>query len=828
MLIPSMRASTAAGTIQRLQREIPAATSLSIVSERPLDPLTLSAEQQQAMVAANQTLGALHHSKSHGTFITPALNDGSQIFVDFSDARLVTISLMKAGKASELATIPRSKLAWEDISALPEHIRLINEWKAWADEPGSSRQNRAKALACMVECLFSGGKELRMRGMKLTSLPANLPLGLTLLDVSNNNLSVLPELPETLSSLLVGANQLTSLPPLPVDLTELDAGHNQIRALTFLPVGLTSLKVNNNNIVMVDKVPVGLVKLDVSHNQLAVMPTLPHHLKELYADNNKLVRLTDLPADLLVLNVSNNQLTWVSELPGSLIEFKCNNNKLRELREIPYGLKELHLENNHLAILPPLPMTLTSLNASRNKLQMLPALPAGLISMAVASNLLRVLPALPDAMAHLIANHNPLSRLPKLPDTLQLLDVNYCDLTELPVLPPGLKRLDVANNRLVMLPGLPDHLKTLFVGNNSLRVMLRLPAELNELSISTNQVRYLPESHFRLPISFDDNPEKWPPFSMITRWFAPQARPDIIRQWKPLLQETNGAAFVLLLTRLHEDIPPVLDAGVGVHISEWLNELTTSRGLRINSFNMALEASSFCNERVTLGWNAMQPLRLFRQAALSPEGLKPQKFLILARQIFAIERIEALVADVTRGMSEGTNSMAIYMSYLWKLKDRLALPDILAKKMPPTDTIPVSAGEMAFVENAVLTAEEKDFPRWFLDWKYCQEYLQQHMTLQESQALQSRQIAVYKTQLEQLQKNHKPVPGEEGVIKRLELQANSRTNEIIFGPLARAQIYALGRAAPERVMPGRAAFQSMPTTEIGRIAVSGVIRRVGG
>ncbi|WP_433995058.1 NEL-type E3 ubiquitin ligase domain-containing protein, partial [Bradyrhizobium japonicum] len=111
---------------------------------------------------------------------------------------------------------------------------------------------------------------LEVADNSLTSLPANLPAGLEILNASDNRLTSLPDaLPSRLTSLAVSGNQLTDLP---------------------------------------DYLPSGLIELDVSSNQLADLPApLPSTLQSLNLSGN---RLTSLPEDLLEGRVPNLSLSY--------------------------------------------------------------------------------------------------------------------------------------------------------------------------------------------------------------------------------------------------------------------------------------------------------------------------------------------------------------------------------------------------------------------------------------------------------------------------------------------------------------------------------------
>ena len=130
---------------------------------------------------------------------------------------------------------------------------------------------------------------------------------ITELDLSNKNLTELPELPDTLVTLYCGDNQLIELPDLPDTLEYLYC----------------------------------------SKNNLTSLPELPETLKELYCSNNKLTELPELPKSLKILFCSNNNLPY-----NNLDEYKewvKNNQELIKnygwikAHEIFYKMKKYNL-----------------------------------------------------------------------------------------------------------------------------------------------------------------------------------------------------------------------------------------------------------------------------------------------------------------------------------------------------------------------------------------------------------------------------------------------------------------------------------------------------
>lgn len=89
----------------------------------------------------------------------------------------------------------QSTLTWNNNQiAFISNQRLIQQWEEWARnaEPGVG-EVRDIALHRLIDYLERHSDCLDFVGLKLTELPANLPAGLRNLNVSNNQLTYLPE-----------------------------------------------------------------------------------------------------------------------------------------------------------------------------------------------------------------------------------------------------------------------------------------------------------------------------------------------------------------------------------------------------------------------------------------------------------------------------------------------------------------------------------------------------------------------------------------------------------------------------------------------------------
>jgi hypothetical protein len=158
------------------------------------------------------------------------------------------------------------------------------------------------------------------------------------LDVSGNELSLLPELPAKIKSLNVSFNKLSSLPALPESLEFLDCGRNQLTELPEFPAHLTEIDVNGNLLTSLPKLPAGLTKLDCYGNKLTSLPALPDRLNSLSCGENQLEALPPLPPALYSLSFTDNKIAELSGLPDTLAYLMCGSNGLSALPTLPDSL----------------------------------------------------------------------------------------------------------------------------------------------------------------------------------------------------------------------------------------------------------------------------------------------------------------------------------------------------------------------------------------------------------------------------------------------------------------------------------------------------------
>ncbi|ECI0339999.1 E3 ubiquitin--protein ligase, partial [Salmonella enterica subsp. arizonae] len=367
--------------------------------------------------------------------------------------------------------------------------------------------------------------------------------------------------------------------------------------------------------------------LNVGAAGLTTLPDhLPPHITTLIIPDNNLTHLSTLPAGLQELIFAGNQLPSLPALPSGLRELIVVESPLTSLPELPSGLCKLWAFNNQLASLPALPPGLRELSVDGNLLPSLPALPSGLQSLSASHNQMASLPTLPPGLEELSVDDNQLASLPALPLRLQKLSVSHNLLTHLSALPPGLQSLWATNNRLTSLSALPPGLRTLRASNNRLT---RLPESitglsseatvhlegnlLSERTLQTMQNLTSAPGYSGPRIRFDMAGPSVPREARalhlaVADWLMParEGEPDPADRWHTSGQEDNAAAFSLFLDRLRETENFEKDPGFKAQISSWLALLAEDDVLRAKTFAMATEATSSCQDRITLALHQMK------------------------------------------------------------------------------------------------------------------------------------------------------------------------------------------------------------------------------
>ncbi|EIE1486072.1 SPI-2 type III secretion system effector E3 ubiquitin transferase SspH2 [Salmonella enterica] len=554
-------------------------------------------------------------------------------------------------------------------------------WSAWRRAaPAEESRGRAAVVQKMRACLNNGNAVLNVGESGLTTLPDCLPAHITTLVIPDNNLTSLPALPPELRTLEVSGNQLTSLPVLPPGLLELSIFSNPLTHLPALPSGLCKLWIFGNQLTSLPVLPPGLQELSVSDNQLASLPALPSELCKLWAYNNQLTSLPTLPSGLQELSVSDNQLASLPTLPSELYKLWAYNNRLTSLPALPSGLKELIVSGNRLTSLPVLPSELKELMVSGNRLTSLPMLPSGLLSLSVYRNQLT---RLPESLIHLSSETtvnlegNPLSER-----TLQALR----EITSAPGYSGPIIQFDMAG--------------------------ASAPRETRALHLAAAD------------------------------WLVParEGEPAPADRWHMFGQEDNADAFSLFLDRLSETENFIKDAGFKAQISSWLAQLAEDEALRANTFAMATEATSSCEDRVTFFLHQMKNVQLVHNAEKGQYDNDLAALVATGREMFRLGKLEQIAREKVRTLAL-VDEIEVWLAYQNKLKKSLGLTSVTSE-MRFFDVSGVTVTDLQDAELHVKAAEKSEFREWILQWGPLHRVLERKAP-ERVNALREKQISDY-------------------------------------------------------------------------------------
>ncbi|EDE1154920.1 TPA: SPI-2 type III secretion system effector E3 ubiquitin transferase SspH2 [Salmonella enterica subsp. enterica serovar Newport] len=485
----------------------------------------------------------------------------------------------------------------------------------------------------------------------------------------------------------------------------------------------------------------GNAVLNVGESGLTTLPDcLPAHITTLVIPDNNLTSLPALPPELRTLEVSGNQLTSLPVLPPGLLELSIFSNPLTHLPALPSGLCKLWIFGNQLTSLPVLPPGLQELSVSDNQLASLPALPSELCKLWAYNNQLTSLPTLPSGLQELSVSDNQLASLPTLPSELYKLWAYNNRLTSLPMLPSGLLSLSVYRNQLTRLPESLIHLSSETTVN----------LEGNPLSERTLQaLREITSAPgYSGPIiQFDmagaSAPRETRALHLAAAdWLVPAraGEPAPADRWHMFGQEDNADAFSLFLDRLSETENFIKDAGFKAQISSWLAQLAEDEALRANTFAMATEATSSCEDRVTFFLHQMKNVQLVHNAEKGQYDNDLAALVATGREMFRLGKLEQIAREKVRTLAL-VDEIEVWLAYQNKLKKSLGLTSVTAE-MRFFDVSGVTVTDLQDAELQVKAAEKSEFREWILQWGPLHRVLERKAP-ERVNALREKQISDY-------------------------------------------------------------------------------------
>ncbi|EOB1208018.1 NEL-type E3 ubiquitin ligase domain-containing protein [Salmonella enterica subsp. houtenae serovar 43:z4] len=381
------------------------------------------------------------------------------------------------------------------------------------------------------------------------------------------------------------------------------------------------------------------------------------------------------------------------------------------------------------------------LNVGESGLTTLPdCLPAHITTLVIPDNNLTSLPALPSGLKELIVSGNRLTSLPALPSELEELMVSGNRLTRLPVLPSGLRSLSVFGNRLTRLPesitGLSSEATVNLEGNPlSERTLQALQNITNAPGYSGPRIRFdmagasAPREVRALHLAVAD-------------WLTParEGEPVPADRWHMFGQEDNAAAFSLFLDKLSETENFIKDAGFKAQISSWLAHLAEDEELRANTFALATEATSSCEDRITFFLHQMKNVQLVHNAEKGKYDNNLAALVATGREMFRLGKLEQIAREKVRTLAL-VDELEVWLAYQNKLKKSLGLTSVTAE-MRFFDVSGVTVTDLQAAELQVKAAEKSEFREWILQWGPLHSVLERKAP-ERVNALREKQISDY-------------------------------------------------------------------------------------
>ncbi|MGF3847422.1 NEL-type E3 ubiquitin ligase domain-containing protein, partial [Salmonella enterica] len=274
--------------------------------------------------------------------------------------------------------------------------------------------------------------------------------------------------------------------------------------------------------------------------------------------------------------------------------------------------------------------------------------------------------------------NNQLASLPALPSGLQILWAYRNRLTRLPALPPGLRELSVYRNQLTRLPesitGLSSEATVNLEGNPlSERTLQALRDITSAPGYSGPRIRFdmagasAPREVRALHLAVAD-------------WLMParEGEPAPADRWHVFGQEDNAADFSLFLDRLSETENFIKDAGFKAQISSWLVQLAEDDALRANTFALATEATSSCEDRITFFLHQMKNVQLVHNAEKGEYDNNLAVLVATGREMFRLGKLEQIAREKVRTLAF-VDELEVWLAYQNKLRKPLGLTSVTAE-----------------------------------------------------------------------------------------------------------------------------------------------------
>lgn len=371
----------------------------------------------------------------------------------------------------------------------------------------------------------------------------------------------------------------------------------------------------------------------------------------------------------------------------------------------------------------------TLLEISNSPLDSLPLLPPHLKEIVLYKVDLTEFHSFPSESDCISITDTKLTQLPELPAKLTSLSLCDCPITRLPLLPEGLVSLNCIGTLISQLPECPESLIEINALNSKL---ITLPDDLinqigktiyvmdNPLSEETiNRIQNLNGQGSNIYYTDKDTCAAAETNALITHvahWF-PKKQPssDIKKNLARIPLDENTNAFMKFLNRLEKTKYVANEPKSKAQIAQWIKQLSNSRQLQEKTFSLAFDATTTCEDRVVLTWNAMKKAALLQDVEHGNYDNDLPNLIKAAREMFRLEKLETIAREKVSSL-QYVDEIEVYLAYQTKLHQDLQLESV-AKDMFFFGVSGVSEDDLKSATLITKTAENEQFHSWLAQWE---------------------------------------------------------------------------------------------------------------
>lgn len=204
---------------------------------------------------------------------------------------------------------------------------------------------------------------------------------------------------------------------------------------------------------------------------------------------------------------------------------------------------------------------------------------------------------------------------------------------------------------------------------------------------------------------------------VVADWLTPakEGEPNPTDRWQTFAQENDAASFSLFLDRLSDTENYKKNTDFKAQIAFWLTQLAQDDNLRAKTFAMATEATSDCEDRVTIALNQMKNVQLVHQAEKGEFDENLPELVSVGRQMFRLEKLEQISRDKVNSLYF-VDEIEVFLGFQNKLQEPLGLTSVTAE-MRFFGVSAITDSDLQAAETQVKTAENDQFREWILQWE---------------------------------------------------------------------------------------------------------------